>query len=88
MYDLAALRQAVDEILEAIDDDPRGVIGEPINWADLHCLEVAGVLTADGQTYHRVLIEEAAPECSKFCEYIAERLAERGFEGVEVVTEW
>lgn len=88
MYDLTALRQATDEIIESLSVDSSTQFNEPINWAELHCLEAMYVQTDDGYTYHRVLIEEAAPECVEFCEYIAKRLAERGFENVGVVTEW
>lgn len=88
MYDLAALRQATDEIIESLSVDSSTQFNEPINWADLHCFEAAYVQTDDGIFYHRVMIEEAAPECPEFCAYIANRLAGLGFGGVRVVTEW
>lgn len=85
-YSLTALRQATDEIIDSTSVSAQ--FDEPINWADLHCMEASYVQTGDGREYYRVVIEEAAPECAEFCEHIAKRLAERGFENVGVVTEW
>lgn len=89
MYDLTALHQATDTILEEAQQLPGDPFpSNPINWGDLRCLEASHVQTDDGRKYHRVVIEEASPECPEFCKYIAERLAESGFKGVEVLTEW
>lgn len=85
-YSLTALRQATDEIIDSSSVSAQ--FNEPINWADLHCREASYVQIDDGREYYRVMIEEAAPECVEFCEHIAKRLAERGFENVGVVTEW
>ena len=83
---LTKLRSATDDAIGVIESGvrPRG----PVNWADLSCLEVAWVLPDDGEPYAHVVIEEAAPEATEFCQAIKEELERRGFSGVEVVTEW
>ena len=53
---------------------------EPINWGDLHCVEVKPVLWS-------VLIEEAAPGCADLCEAVQVFLAVHGVNAV-VKTEW
>lgn len=88
MYDLTALRQTTDKILEIVGSNSLKQFLEPINWANLRCLEASYVQTDDGRKYYRVVIESAAPGCSEFRAYVAERLAESGFKDVEVVTEW
>lgn len=62
---------------------PYDVDSEPINWGDLHVLDVqrlgGGFL---------VTIEEAAPRCANFCAYIQMWLQTWGWKHVEVRTEW
>lgn len=61
-----------------IDED------EPINWADLGCIEVKKL---DDGTF-LAIVEEASPQrCETFCEYIEEMMKSYGW-NVKVETEW
>lgn len=61
---------------------------DAVNWADLHCFQAEHWENQDGQAGWRVWIEEAAPEADKLKEFVRDDLAEHGWPGVEVVTEW
>jgi len=52
---------------------------EPINWGDLHCIEIK-----DGF----VLIEEAAPTAERFRSFVENFLFEHGYPDLTVKTEW
>ena len=60
-----------------------GFENEPINYGDLGCVEVKEF------TDHTflVLIEEADPQCSRFCAWVAEWLQKWGW-AARVETEW
>lgn len=85
--DLRRLRGATDAAISAIESRNEEA-GEPINWADLGCVQAAWVVTDDNQGYAEVLIEEAAPDCAAFQAAVAAELEKRGWPGVRVVTEW
>ena len=85
--DLKKLRAATNDaigVIETWDDRPR----EPVNWADLRCVQAAWVVTDEGESYAEVTIEEAAPECPQFQAAVARELEKLGWPGVRVVTEW
>lgn len=86
-YDLAKLRQATDKACNAAFDEPER-IDEPINWADLGCTSAERYETDDGDTGHRVYIEEAAPNCVNLIAYVQGKLTAAGFDYIEVITEW
>jgi hypothetical protein len=59
----------------------RSRIGGAVNWADLRCVDVI-----DGHV--TVTIEEASPEASDLCRYVAKELARRGYDEIVARTEW
>jgi len=85
-YDLNALREVTESIV--IDTFGLPTFNEAINWGDLHCTSAERYTEHTGETGYRVYIEEASPECWKFCQYIADQLTARGYPDVEVKTEW
>jgi hypothetical protein len=66
-------------------EDAKATIDGAINWADLRCVDVQESLLDDTVT---ITIEEAAPEASELCQYVAERLRDNGYPGIVVRTEW
>lgn len=62
--------------------------GEAINWGDFDCVGAEFYIDNDGETGYRVLIEEADPCCVHVHKFVSDYLASRGFEHVEVRTEW
>lgn len=75
------VRQAVDEIIAGLDK--KEFTGEPINWADLACVEANE--RKDGSW--EVMVEEAAPNCTELNAEIKYQLHLRGIDAV-VRTEW
>lgn len=86
MYDLKQLRAAATAACKAAVEAKDTMPNEAVNWADLTCVEAAHVTTDSGDSYYQVSIEEA--ESNDLCIFIAMRLGEAGFPGVEVDTEW
>ena len=62
---------------------PLGFTDEPINWGDIGC---TGVERLESGVYI-VTVEEAAPNCTVFAEWIGDWLRTWGWETV-VETEW
>jgi len=87
-YNLIKLYEVAENIVVNSRDDPKCQTGEAINWGDLHCTSAERYITHDGEIGHRVYIEEASPDCWKFCQYIADQLTAQGYPDVEVKTEW
>lgn len=86
---LHVLSDHVDEILRSIQD--RHIrFDEPINYADLNCVEVR-VCYGGGGFHVEVSIEEAAPyDCPKFIAHIETELKSLGWdvEYIDILTEW
>lgn len=65
---------------------------EAINWSDIRCADVEYIQSLCNENSHyRVLIEEAAPGCVQFCNYIAAYIINKSSirpDRFEVVTEW
>ncbi len=86
-------KQELDKIEKLVDEacklacEDQSQFGEAINWGDLGCADVRYCQTRDDEFYE-VFIEEAAPGCPKLCSFVFNYLKERGFENVEVRTEW
>ena len=82
---LTLLRMETDNALDrAANDD----IQDAVNWGDLGCSSAEHFETDDGRAGFRVWIEEAAPEAVELQQFIRADLAEHGWPGVEVRTEW
>lgn len=84
---LKELREATDECIEMARES-RDTFDEAINWGDLGCVEASKVITDKGTERYVVLIEEASPDCIDFQEFISFELGLKGFDKVEVRTEW
>lgn len=85
-YNLIRLHEVTESIVVATRDELE--IFEAINWGDLHCTVAERYIDHTGETGYRVYIEEASPDCPKFCQYIADQLALLRYPDVEVKTEW
>ena len=59
-----------------------------INWGDLKCISAHLGVDRNADPTYQVVIDEAAPDESKFHEHIAQELAAYGWPGVQVITEW
>ena len=62
-----------DEIAEKFAD-------EAINWGDLKCLEVKKCYVA--------YIDEADPNAENFKDYIKNEMEKKGYNDIEIITEW
>jgi hypothetical protein len=86
---LESVQAETDKILAEAekhkDDFP-----EPINWADLSCIEAVLTTDADRENAIQVTISEAAPDCLELQRFVEEELFFRGFKEhpIAVKTEW
>lgn len=85
-YDLIELHAATNRAIALAHNDKS--IGGPVNWGDLKCIDARKWQNNYGETGYSVLIDEASPEADQFCTFIHKKLAEFGFQGIEVNTEW
>jgi len=88
MCDLKALMKATERALDMAADARNSFKHVAVNWAHRCCVDAQLIRHADGTETHAVIIEEADPVNTEFQTFIAEELAQLGFPGVEVVTEW
>lgn len=88
MYDLKKLKEAASAACEKAYEKRSEFCNEAINWGDLKCICAEYCVSDEGSQYHRVIIDEAAPDCSRFQGYIYDCLHESGFPDVQVFTEW
>lgn len=84
--DLTRLRQDATVVLGPLS--PLDFPGEPVNWANLRCVESSWVVPDTGSPYASVLIEEADPSATGLCMEVSKRLARRGWPDISVRTEW
>lgn len=82
---LQHLRRLTNDALDAAE---AAGIEDAVNWGDLSCVEAALVLTDEGRSYYRVMIEEASPDAYHLGVYVRNWLAKHGWTDVEVLTEW
>ncbi len=78
----------VEKILKEIDKSDKLFIYEAINWADLHCVDVADVDSYFNGKYIQITIEEAAPECLNFQTEVMKKLQDIGYRNIDIVTQW
>lgn len=86
-YDLTALRRCANDAC-AHAHNHQDCHLDPINWADLDCIEAGYYINDLGHSGHFILIEEADPSAWRLRQFIASYLAEHGFADVEVRIEW
>lgn len=61
---------------------------EAINWGDIGCINAYWRRDFDGTESAYVELSEAAPGSFFFCQWVSERLTERGFQNVIATSEW
>lgn len=92
---LGQLRETANEILEDAyklhrlkgADTPFGT--DAVNWGDLRCINACWYRDADGTEGPAIELSEASPGGAPvLCEWVCNRLAERGFENVTASTGW
>lgn len=84
---LKALRECADSACDAAWHD-QSCQKDAVNWGDFGCVSAEAYVTEDGDQGLRVLIEEADPSCVNVHNFVRQWLADRGWVGVDVVTEW
>lgn len=82
---LTLLKIATDAAIDRANKDD---IQDAVNWSDLGCRRAEHFEDDAGNAGWRVWIEEAAPEATELQNFVSGDLAEHGWPGVEVVTEW
>lgn len=92
IVDLRKLKNAANEILEEAKRNKNqidnGGPGWAVNWASLSCTRAAFYMDDEGDRGYIIDIEEADPNAYNFAMYVRQKLAEIGFENVEVKLEW
>lgn len=61
---------------------------QPVNWFRLDCFSAELYFSDEKESGFRVRISKVDPQCPKFKKFIADYLKDKGFERVEVHTEW
>lgn len=84
---LINIQEAVNLALIEIKKRDGAWKDEPINWADLRCVDVEYV-TGIYNSLFRAIIEEADPNCPSLHVFISEHIKKLGYEDIEIVTEW
>lgn len=75
------VEEIVNEILEEAREFRDSTFQyDAVNWAAVRCSEVEIKVV--------VAIDEASPDALCLREFVKRKLADRGFEDVEVITEW
>ncbi len=82
--DLARLRSDTNAILESA---PKS-IGGPVNWGDLYCHQAREWNDDEGDTGLGIYITEASPDAAELQSYVRDALKTRGWENVEIWTDW
>jgi len=87
------IKKLIDDInciiIEKAHENKKDFDHESINWANLSCTDVETGESFMGGKFIRVIIEEAAPECFSFKQFILDELYELGYrEDITIVTEW
>lgn len=89
LQNLELLKRVVEfEILADIRRKGTDEVDDAINYANLHCYDVRVSLGLEGDWLYEVYIHEADPNAIRLHEYVRNRLHQRGFKPVEVITEW
>ena len=89
--DLSQLTQEVERALDWAKKNMDGFTVGGINWADLHCVSAERYEDTSPAPHNvglRVWIEEASPSAESLCLHVRTWLMQRGWDQVEVVTEW
>lgn len=84
-YNLEALRKCADDATDAAMRDPDSK-NWCVNWGDIACVSAQKFNDDGGHEGYRVVLEEAS--CYHLSQFVKEYLEQRGFVGVEVITEW
>lgn len=85
--DLNSLRSCAEDACQAAQER-RAEIQGAVNWGDLGCVEARSWRDNYGTEGLTVFVEEADPGSVYLHAFIREYLADRGWAGVEVATEW
>ena len=78
-HTVAAIAKAMDTSLAST---------EAVNWSDLSPTEVIVAIDEQGEESFRVMITEAAPDASRFTQWIHDEVLRTSGFSVEVTTEW
>lgn len=73
---------------EAVREAEKAGIGDAVNWAAVTVNDVSFVVDEEGETWFEVYITEASPDAYEFRRFVEDYLRARGYESVEVITEW
>lgn len=86
-YSLKELRAAADEACVAAIGD-YDVMRDNMFDEDMGCMEAREWRSDDGARGYEVHVSSAAPDAEGLKLFLRQALAERGFEDIEVLTEW
>ncbi len=86
---LELLEEATNKAIALAAQDKKQ-FNESINWGDLRCVNVEQISQSlrEENVDYRVFIEELAPDCIHFRDFILSELDSAGYDNIEVVMEW
>ena len=61
---------------------------QPVNWATVLCCSASAGIDSIGASFLSVVVESASPDADKFQAWLSDKLAETGWPGIYVITEW
>ncbi len=71
-----------DSLLDMLPKD------QPVNWATVLCCSASAGIDSIGASFLSVVVESASPDADKFQAWLSDKLAETGWPGIHVITEW
>lgn len=87
-YNLKELKQMTTRICKLASNARHTFRNAAVNWADLRCTCAEYLTDDDGDTGHRVYIEEASPDNAEVIKFITTELILHGYKDVEVLLQW
>ena len=87
-YNLKELKQITTRCCKLAFDARHTFKNAAVNWFDFQCTCAEYCIDDTGNTGHRVIVEEAAPDNAEVARFIADGLAPHGYEDIEIRLEW
>lgn len=83
---LEQFEEDVDKIIDSAK--PKDFPSASINWGDLGCVRASVEIDKNKQVFFIAYVEELDPHNSEFSEWVQSKLAEKGYENVEIRCSW
>ncbi len=88
LHRLKELKAASNEACKLAASRKGDFFSDPINFAQLRCVQAAYSMNSDEDYWSEVTIEGASPDATKLAAFIQKHLEDNGFPDILVRTEW